>query len=380
MPNFVDIIGQDAALAQLQRALAGRRRPHAYIFAGPDGVGRRTTAIEFSKLLLCAAPATSANQGRFPDLPDRFALQVACGDCPYCRTASAGTNGDLQLVYKELARYHDDVKVRDRVMQDLGVDVIRQFLIAPAYRAAAGGHGKAFIVLGAEVMSVPAQNALLKTLEEPPPGVTIILTCHSPAELLPTTRSRCQAVPFRPLPIDLVASSLEEAGITPAEARFWASFSGGSLGQAGALAQEEDMYKFKRDLGELLASLSPAREGLLAEALTKAMDAQAHSLRARDRELAPTLASRQAGQTLLALLASFYRDALTRACDADRPLVHADQPGPIRKLASQFDAPAVADILAQLSRYEELLWRNVNPKLLWDNVALTCAGAAAVKV
>ena len=379
VPEFLDIVGQNAALGQLQRALAGKRRPHAYIFAGPEGVGRRTTAIELAKLLLCERPSRSSNAGRLPDLPKNFPIRVACGGCASCRTAEAGTNPDLQIVHKELARYHDDPEIRGRVMQDLGIQVIRQFLIAPANRASTGGRGKVFIVPQAELMSTPAQNALLKTLEEPPPGVTIILLCPSPGELLPTTRSRCQNIRFRPLATEFVAQALTAAGVDETEARFWAAFADGSLGRARMLASA-GLYLFKRNLVSQLSALSTGQEGALAETLTKSMEARAKALRAADEQLAPTLASRQAGQTILALVASVYRDAMTEACAAHRPVVHAEQTEPIRKLAARFGPSGLAEILAQLARYEQLLWRNVNAKLLWDNVAITCATGAVLEV
>lgn len=383
MPELFDIVGQDTALAQLQRAVARRRQPHAYIFAGPEGVGRQTTAVEFAKLLLCQEPATTANRGGLAELPQDFPLRVACGKCASCRTARAGTNPDLQLVHKELARYHDDPKVRDRVMQDLGVDVIRQFLIAPASRASAGGRGRTFIVRQAELMSTPAQNALLKTLEEPPGGVTIILLCSDPGALLPTTRSRCQTIRFSPLALDFVAKTLAQAGVAEEEARFLAALTAGSLGLAGSLAGRlagEGLYQLKRRLVDLLSAVSAGKEAPLAEMLTEAMDLRAKALRKADADLAPTLASRQAGQTILALTASVYRDALAVACSARRPLVHADQARPVSTIAGRFGPEALAEILAQLARYEQLLWRNVNPKLLWDNVAITCASAAALEV
>jgi DNA polymerase-3 subunit delta' len=379
MPELLDIIGQDSALAHLQRALLGTRRPHAYILAGPEGVGRRTTAVEFAKLLLCERPRQQSNNGRLAELPKGFALQLACGACPSCRTVSAETNPDLQVVYKELARYHDDAKIRDRVMQDLGIEVIRKYLIAPAYLASSGGRGKVFIVRQAELMSVPAQNALLKTLEEPPAQVTIMLICHSPGELLPTTRSRCQVVRFGRLAADFVAQALADAGVDKAEAAFWAAFSDGSPGLAGRLA-EQDLYEFKRNLVERLAAVAGGAEGDLAETLTRAMQRHASQLQKRDKKLAATLVSRQAGGTILAMIASVYRDALSAACGASRPLIHADQAQAIRKIARRFDAPTLANILAQLSRYEQLLWRNVNPKLLWDNVAVTCTTATALEV
>lgn len=379
MPDLLDIVGQDSALVQLQRAVASGRRSHANLFAGPEGVGRRTTAVEFAKLLLCENPLVRPNSGRFASLDDDFELRSACGQCPSCLTVRSGTNPDFQLVYKELARFHDDPDVRGRVMQNLGIDVIRQFLIDPAYRAAAGGRGKVFVVLQAEMMSPAAQNALLKTLEEPPAGVTIILICTSAARLLPTTRSRCRLVRFGPLPLDFTAESLIKEGVKPDEAHFWAAMTGGAIGPAKRRADEK-LYEFKKTLLERLSTLPDSPGANLTEMLVKTTEKISRKLVRRDEKLSKTLAGRQAGQTILDIIVSIYRDALSLACRTGGNLVHADQAGKIEKIAARFGPEATAEILTQLARCEQLLWRNANAKLLWDNVSITCASAAALEV
>ena len=379
MPELLSIVGQDGVLAQLQAALAARRRPHAYLFAGPEGVGRRTTAIELARLLLCEAPTCRPNRGRLAGLADDFPLRQACGTCRSCGTVSAGTHPDLHLIYKELARYHDDPEIRRRKMQRLGIEVIRQFLIGPAYRSATEGRGKIFIVLQAQLLSPAAQNALLKTLEEPPAGVTIILICTGPGDLLPTTRSRCQLLRFGPLPLAFVAEALGREQVPPEQAGFWAAMTDGSLGRARRLAAT-DLYAFKRDLVGRLAGSSATGGAELAELLTAVTDRQAKALMREDESLTPAVAARRAGQVLLELLASVYRDALRLACGAGGVTIHRDQPQALAELARRFGRTALADILAQLARYEQLLWQNVNAKLFWDNVAITCAAGAALGV
>jgi len=382
MPELADIVGQDAAISRLQRAMAGGRLPHAYIFAGPRGVGRRTTALALAKTLLCEKPVTvkkppderSESAGNIP-------FRQACGHCEDCRMMDAGSHGDFHLVYKELAAYHDDPDVRGRKMQDLSIDVVRTFLIAPAYRSSARGRGRAFVVLDAEAMSTPAQNALLKTLEEPPPGVTIILICQSGQQLLPTTLSRCSIVRFNPLPRDFVAGALAERGLPQAEAKFWADFTAGSLGRSITL-HEQGLYDLKC---RLLESLGRSDEVELAEELVSAMDelaaaAEAEAKKAGGPEVARTVASRAAASILLELLASAFRDALHAATGRGGTITNGDQKDAIESLARHFDASTLADMIRQLSDYEELLWRNVNPKTVWDNVAITCVSGAPLKL
>jgi DNA polymerase-3 subunit delta' len=384
MPELLDIVGQDAAVAQLERGLAGQRRPHAYLFVGPAGVGRRTTAVALARTLLCEEPQTQPNNGRFAELRAGARLHQACGACASCRMMDAGSHGDFHLVYKELARYHEDANVRDRVMQELGIPVIRQFLIAPANRRAAHGHGKVFVVLESELMSSDAQNALLKTLEEPPPGVTIVLICRDLEEMLPTTLSRCWPVRFGPLPHAFVRDRLVQDGLGEAEAAFWAAFTDGSLGRAAKLARQ-GMYEIKRDLVERLSRPVAGGEAELADRLIKvtdglADDAMAEAKEADGAKLSKPLASRRAAGTMLELIASAFRDAMTLATGAGRGLVHADQPEAVAALAERFSAGQLAEILEQLAEFEQLLWRNVNPKTVWDNVAITCASAAPLKL
>jgi DNA polymerase-3 subunit delta' len=300
----------------------------------------------------------------------------------------AGSHPDFQLVYKELARFHEDARVRGRVMQELGIDVIAGFLLNPAYRAASRERGKVFVVLEAELMSAEAQNSLLKTLEEPPPGVTIVLLAERPEQMLPTTVSRCAVVRFRLLPREFVVSRLLEAEVPPPEAEFWAAFTEGSLGRALKLAKE-DFYELKRDLLGRLAALREAGDAELGAYLTTKMeklaDAAVKALKAEQgAELSTMLANRRAAGTMLELIASGFRDAMKLNAaaaegQAPPPLINADQAPAVRSLAERFDGGQLAGIIEQLSEYEELLWRNANPKIIWDNVVITCATAAALR-
>jgi DNA polymerase-3 subunit delta' len=370
MIGLNDIIGQEPALQQLHTAMRDGRMPHAFLFIGPAGVGRRTTALALAATLLCKKKSGDPPQ--------------ACGTCEDCKMLAAGTHSDFQLIYKELARFHDDSSVRNRVMQDLGIDVIRHFLIGPAGRAPTRGSHKVFVVLETELMSIAAQNSLLKTLEEPPPGVTIILICAKPDQLLPTTLSRCAQVNFRRLPAAFVAQKLEEFenGIAPSEARFWAGYTQGSIGEALKLARA-GMYEIKCDVLNHLARLSSGGDVDTAEHfadLTDKLATQAVSAaKKRDgAELSKSLASRQATGTMLEIIAGVYGDALTLATGARRDLTHSDQSSAVEIIAGRFTPTQLACIIESLSQYEQLLWRNVNPKIVWDNVVITCGSGQEV--
>jgi len=233
------IIGQDRAIESLQRQLSADRLPHGLIFHGPMGVGKRLTAMELAKVLLCHHPVT-----------DLVGRQAACGECDSCKLlreladsdgtenhANATAHPDLHVVTKELALYSDDASARNRKLTQFPVEVVRQYLIGPVYRRANLGHGKVFIVDEAELLNPSSQNALLKTLEEPPERTTLILITTHEHRLLPTIRSRCQRIAFGPIPDDAIQRFLEPRlqSVTDNLARWAVAFSMGSLGRASLI-------------------------------------------------------------------------------------------------------------------------------------------------
>jgi DNA polymerase III subunit delta' len=369
MVDLADIVGQDQALGRLIAAVMSERPPHAWIFAGPAGVGKRTTAWALAKWLLCQDPSGPTPAGGMP---------APCGRCPSCRAFDSGAHADFHPVTKELARYSEDPNVRKRVMQNLGIEVVREFVIAPASRAGSLGRGRVFVIEEAELMSEQAQNALLKTLEEPPSKVMLILLCRSPRELLPTTRSRCALVRFGPLGQEFVARRLVESNIEAPEAAYWARQTGGSLGESLRAAQA-GLYPVKRELLERLAALRESADAELGEWLAGQAEALAKAAIAADDQLSGMLATRRGGGLLLALLAGIFRDVLSVAAGRPDTLTNADQADAVARLAERFDLDTAADIAAQLGRYEQLLWRNVNAKVLWDNVLITCDTGAALE-
>ncbi len=386
MVELAEIVGQSAALGQLARAFRAKRLPHAFLFVGPTGVGRRTTATAFAKMLLCGSPVKSQTPAdeKAGTTGSPGEIDQACNQCEDCNMFNAGTHPDFVLVYKELARYHSDASVRDRKMQDMSIGVIRSFLIAQTQRGSTRGKGKIFVVTEAELMSIPAQNALLKTLEEPPPGVTIILISNNVDQMLPTTVSRCCTVHFGPLSTNFVTEQLNANGVEPIEASFWATFSNGSIGEATRLAQQ-DIYEIKQQMIEQIASPDSAGQAelgaYLAGCADKLADTYVKQAKKVDKaELSKLLATRRAGGVMLRLIARAFTDALVVAVGSDLPQTNTDQGEAINLLAERFDKTQLAEILQQLGRYESLLWRNVNPKTIWDNVAITCRSAAPLPV
>ena len=196
---MVEIVGQDSALGVIDAALASGRLHHAWIFHGPPGVGKFTTATWMARTLLCPnAAADSA--GRIS----------ACGECRSCQLIDEAdaAHPDLHVVTKELALYSDDSKVRSRKLINIPRDVVDDHLIIPAFRSSQLRHGKVFIVDEAELLDEISQNLMLKTLEEPPASTFLILVTAFENRLLPTIRSRCQRVAFELIDDQLIRDRL----------------------------------------------------------------------------------------------------------------------------------------------------------------------------
>lgn len=204
------VLGQDRAVGQLTSAMGSGRLHHAWIFHGPEGVGKFTTALAWAALLLDPTTAKGLT-----------GLYQCDPDSPTQTLLAAGTHPDLHVVCKELARFSDDASVRAAKLQTIPKAVVEDNLIRPAMLAPAmrtgSMAGKVFIVDEAELLdrsptNAPTQNAILKTLEEPAPGTVIILVTSSEDRLLPTIRSRCQRVGFGPLGDDAMGAWLEASG------------------------------------------------------------------------------------------------------------------------------------------------------------------------
>jgi DNA polymerase III subunit delta' len=225
------VVGQSRALDILQQSMQSQRVHHAWIFHGPQGVGKFTAAVSWAAMLL--DPTTA------PDLSGRL---VADPESNVQGLIKAGTHPDLHVIKKELARYHEDKKVRDAKLQTIPKAIVDEHLIAPAALASTMKSDsiaqKVFIVDEAELLdrsptNAPVQNAILKTLEEPSPGTVIILITSSEDRLLPTIRSRCQRVAFTPLDDDAMRAwiNTQNHDLNPDEHHWLLQYAGGSPGR-----------------------------------------------------------------------------------------------------------------------------------------------------
>jgi len=224
---FAEILGQERAVSRLRRAVAAGRLAQAYSFVGPEGVGKRLTALALAQTVNCT---------------ERGAEAEACGACASCRKIAAGGHPDVTLVGPG-----------DK--SAIGIEQVRE-MAARAGRRAYEGAVKVWIVDPAERMQEPAANAFLKTLEEPPGASLFLLLTSTPSALLPTIRSRCQEVRFDLLAPEALEEILARQG-RPAESRpLAAALAGGSAARALALDPEEVQAAQERCLDEVLGCLA----------------------------------------------------------------------------------------------------------------------------
>jgi DNA polymerase-3 subunit delta' len=250
---FRDLIGQRDARAVLQGALRTGRIAHAYLFVGPESVGRRAAALAFAQALLC-----------------RRGGEDACAGCDACRKAAVGTHPDLRVIAPG-GRTESGAERRS-----VGIEQVRDLkrdAAYPPYEA----RWKIFIIEDAEAMRAEAANSLLKILEEPPAQSVIVLLSESEAALLPTIVSRSQIVRFTFVPAAEIASALtERAGVPADQAKFFAALSGGRPGLAlREAAGGESALEFRQEVVRTLGAVaggSPVRRLEAAESVSRRKD------------------------------------------------------------------------------------------------------------
>lgn len=344
------------------------RPAHAYIFAGLEGVGKYRTAREWAKLLLCRSPQTK----RGPSGP----LADSCGSCESCTLLEAGSHPDYAHIYKELLEYTRDGKGKKTPI-DLPIDVIREFLIEQVAIRPTLSPRKIFVISEAEKLNANSQNALLKVLEEPPSYCTIILLCTRLEQLLPTTKSRCQIIRFGPVDEDRIVSHLTAMNLGSKEATFFARLAQGSLGLACQWARLElngvGLFAIKRGIVSSLADFKMADALALAEQTVENAKQIATGWADLDKATSKSDLTRRAAKTLIQIILSALRDVTIAHVAADRPLINADQPDPIAKLAHRLDPEQAMDAVSD--GYEMLRWLedNVNERLIFERLLLRLA-------
>ena len=326
---FSTLIGHAPIVELLRRAAERDRVPQSLIFAGPEGVGKRTAAIALAQALNC--PKRANGDG--------------CGTCPACLRIARGQHADVTMLEKGDEASIKIKPLRERILDHMG------------YRPFEGRHRMA-IIDPADELTWEAQDALLKTLEEPPSSAVLILVTAYPDTLLATIRSRCRRLRFGPLAEGDVARVLvDRAGVDRAAARGLAAASGGSVARALASRAGE----FEEDRDAALDLVAAARSGGVAGRLNAAAAFAKHGSKRRDRE---AVAAR------LVLVASLLRDLGALHARSETPLANADLEDRLRELSGAFDLSRATAGFAAVDRAAAALERNASPKIVSDWIAV----------
>ncbi|RLC97164.1 MAG: DNA polymerase III subunit delta' [Chloroflexi bacterium] len=319
-------MGHSRARTLLSRSLEAGQLSHAYLFVGPPHVGKLTLALDLARAVNCQA--------------DR----VPCGECAACRRIAEGNHSDVKIIGRE--EQHKVITISQVREMDNDASL-------PPFE----GRCKVFIFDGAELLSQDAANRLLKTLEEPPSNVLIILLTSREKDVLPTIISRCQRVELPPLPIDVVRETLTERYMIDDEkAELLARVSGGCLGWAIQATQDGGLLEERDRRLNALAGLVHA--GLL-ERFTYAA------------ELANRFSkSREDVEELLSLWIQWWRDLLILKCGQSGPVTNVDRLSVLSGQAETLSTEQIVGFIRRLQDARKYLEQNANPRLVFEVLML----------
>lgn len=321
-------VGHDHAVRLLQNSIETGRASHAYLFSGPRQIGKSTLAREFARALNCLEP----HQG-------------PCGQCRSCKKIEASVHPDVQIIELEEGS------------KNISIDAVRRLQEGVALRPFEG-RLKVYIIEEVERLSEPAANSLLKTLEEPPPSVVMVLTTLDATSLLPTVVSRCQQVDLRPVPSAAIEASLRERhGVEPDRARLLATLARGRMGWAvQSVANRNVLDKRTELLDRLLALPSVSRVGRFAYA------AELATLYGRDSESA---------RGVLETWQSWWRDLLLCRLGLDHLVVNSDLRDRLAAEAGSYAVDVLGGMVKSIHQTMVLLGQNVNSRLALESLMLS---------
>lgn len=349
-----ELVGQRRAATYLRRAVEAGRVAHAYLFVGPTGVGKKTAARALACALLCG--------------------DNGCGGCPACRRVSSGTHPDLHIAEPEGVTY--------------GIDQIRDVIRDVNLKPIEGSH-KVYVFADVDRFNDASANAFLKTLEEPPADVVMILLASTYDDVLPTIASRCQVVRFAPVGTsEAVALVVERTGASPDEALAALAAAGNVMPRAVEFLRSPTRRNARSTIMDILKRLPvmdghdvllAARELLTAvrAPLEEVKDAQAEEMgaareylskgvaskmeRRHKREL--TLREREGVSEIMSVAESWLRDCLVMAKGAPDLVSNKDTADATEDVAAVITTAAALRALEAVKTARERIAYNVSPQL-----------------
>ena len=336
---FRDVVGHVRLVDLLSRSVAGGTLPPSLLFAGPAGIGKYLTALAVAQALNC----TNTTKGS--GLRAQGSVD-ACGKCAACSRIARGVHPDVLLVTPG-----DNGSIK--------IDQVRDIVDRSQYRPFEGRR-RVVVIDEADTLVAPAQNALLKTLEEPTPSSVFILVTARPDMLLPTVLSRCPQLRFRPLSTEEMTTALVAQGRTAAEARAVAATADGSLGHA-----------LQVDAGELVESRELARKVLESAGAQHDPARRIESAQQLISKPSSGRTEREQLATHLRAMAVLLRDVEVLASGADeRTLANADVTPALERLSTTYRGERGTRAFAAVDRALFALQRNAGVKLVADWLVL----------
>ncbi len=283
------LLNNDILIKSLRSAIEHGRVAHAYIFDGERGIGKTTAAKAFAKALNCEEGGTTP-----------------CGKCFSCRTFESGNNPDIFYIEDE---------------SGIKVDTVREKISREVMTKPYSCRYKVFIIKDAHKMNARAQNAFLKTLEEPPPYAAFLLLSQNLDALLATVQSRCMLFRLKPLPQPMLETHLLNLGIERSEAEVLSHYACGIVGRAIELHNDDNFKALSEEAMQLCLKMKGFD---LIE-----MNRTAEKLKDRKDEI----------KTLLELMYFIFRDALVyKLTQREEKLIHTARADDIKKLSAQYTA------------------------------------------
>lgn len=312
--SFSEVVGQRKAIDFLTAAVRNSRVPHAYLFSGPEGVGKALVARQLAKLLNCGLKGVDC-----------------CDQCPQCRKIDNFNHPDVKWIGS--LRKGGEIKINQiREMKD-GIHL-------RPYESTI----KICIILEAENLTTEASNAFLKTLEEPPGRSLLILTSSNLGRILPTIISRCQIVRFNTLGLDELKEFLKSRyNLEKETAHFLAYLSEGSIGKALALNQV-DIFKRRN---EMLDGVRLGFDDLVETCINSNYDIQAD----------------------LELITNLYRDLLILKESGADFLINIDRKEELSELEGKYSSEGIIRIIESINQTRFLIRQNVNPRIALQVIA-----------
>jgi len=336
MTSNWNLIGHEWAVDMLRMHVVSGTTRHAYLFAGPPGLGRRTLALRFAQALNCQTPVAAG---------------TPCGECRDCRQIAAMQHADLSIIEPTIRDPNNPGELIPAPNGEIRIQQIRALQKTINLQPYQSRH-RVLVFLRFHQANEQASNALLKTLEEAPSYAVLILTADNPEQLLPTIVSRCEVLRLRPLSLETVQKALEDRGVERSLARLSAHISGGRFGYAVQLTEDRALLEQREErLNDLQGLISASRVEKFAYA----------DKLARDKD-----AMRQA----ILVWLSYWRDVMLRSAHAETPLVNVDRNLEIEALAGRLDLSAARAVVGRLEGVLAKMEKNVNAKLLAEVLLL----------